>query len=100
MVLFLAYNKKHLEWIQNFRNALFSNDPKFYEEYLRCFSSRNHGETSSIINLKEKLEEHYKTKFCLDCEYYYFDSIGYPNFKRKGNFGELKFSGISYENYS
>ena len=38
IVLFLAYNKEHLKWVKDYKNALFSNDPDFYEEYLYCFS--------------------------------------------------------------
>ena len=37
VVLFLCYNIKHLDWIKNFKNALFSNEASFYEEYLKCF---------------------------------------------------------------
>ena len=38
IVLFLAYNIAHLDWVKTYKNALFSNDPNFYEEYLKCFS--------------------------------------------------------------
>jgi hypothetical protein len=37
IVLFLAYNIEHLKWIKDYKNALFSNNPEFYEEYLECF---------------------------------------------------------------
>ena len=29
IALFLAYNIRHLQWVKNFKNALFSNDPEF-----------------------------------------------------------------------
>lgn len=29
--LFLAYNKSHLDWIKNYPNEIFSNEPIFYE---------------------------------------------------------------------
>ena len=35
IALFLAYNKEYLKWIKDYKNALFSNDPNFYEEYLK-----------------------------------------------------------------
>ena len=41
IVLFLAYNIAHLKWIKDFKNALFSNDLKFYEEYLQCFENKD-----------------------------------------------------------
>ena len=37
IALFLAYKTSHLDWIKNYKNALFSNEPKFYEEYLDSF---------------------------------------------------------------
>ena len=37
IVLFLSYNIAHLKWVKDYKNALFSNDPKFYEEYLEGF---------------------------------------------------------------
>ena len=48
IALFLAYNTSHLDWIKNYKNALFSNDPKFYEEYLECFVDK--------YKLKENIE--------------------------------------------
>ena len=58
IVLFLAFNTKHLDWVKNYKNALFSNDPDFYEEYLRCFSedTPEHIRGKDIIDLKEKIE--------------------------------------------
>ena len=38
ITLFLAYNISHLNWIKDYRNAIFSNDPKFYEKYLNKIS--------------------------------------------------------------
>ena len=34
VVLFFSGNKKHLEWIQKFPNALYTNSPCFYEKYI------------------------------------------------------------------
>ena len=33
IVLFLAYNIDHLDWVKDYKNALFSNEPDFYEQY-------------------------------------------------------------------
>ena len=41
ITLFLAYNIDHLEWIKDYKNAVFSNEPKFYKEYLRCFEKNS-----------------------------------------------------------
>ena len=48
IVLFLAYNINHLNWIKTYKNALFSNDPKFYEEYLESFTK----EPEIVDNMK------------------------------------------------
>ena len=59
IVLFCAYNINHLAWVKDFKNALFSNDPKFYEEYLDCFyGKKNVSETKEAIDkLKTKIEK-------------------------------------------
>ena len=39
--LFLCYNIEHLKWICKFKNALFSNEPQFYEDYIQSFVTSN-----------------------------------------------------------
>ena len=64
VVLFNAYSINHLKWVKDFPNALFSNEPKFYEQYLSCFYNNNEKECKKeIINLKENIEQFYKVKF-------------------------------------
>ena len=64
VVLFNAYSVNHLKWITDFPNALFSNEPKFYEQYLSCFYNNSEAECKKeIINLKENIEKYYKVKF-------------------------------------
>ena len=84
----MAFNKNHLKWIKDYKNALFSNDPNFYEEYLQCFSDNedDKGKQSKILNLKEKIENKYKIKFNFNDKYLYF-----PNFKNEGNYSDLIF---------
>ena len=85
IALFLAYSKSHLDWIKDYKNAIFSNDPKFYEKYLECFIQENIEE--SILELKEKIEEFYDVKFNFDNEFLYF-----PYFKKDGQFSDLEFN--------
>ena len=85
IVLFLAYSISHLDWIKNFKNAVFSNEPKFYEDYLQCFGEENY-EKVRIRELIKKIENHYKVKFKFDNNYLY-----YPHFKTDGKYGELRF---------
>jgi len=86
IALFLAYNIGHLDWIKNYRNALFSNEPSFYEEYLECFSENNSDKKVEILKLKEKIESHYNVKFNFDDKF-----LEFPHFKYQGKYSELTF---------
>jgi len=85
IALFLAYNPKHLKWVKNYKNALFSNVPNFYEDYLRCFSEEGK-EKNEIIELKEKIEDHYKIKFNFDDKF-----LDFPNYRDEGFYSDLIF---------
>ena len=85
IVLFLAYNINHLNWIKTYKNALFSNEPKFYEEYLESFTK----EPEIVDNMKKlilKVENHYKVKFNFDNNYLHF-----PLYKEEGFYSDLLF---------
>ena len=85
ITLFLAYKKSHLDWITKYKNALFSNEPKFYEEYLECFDNKYIIE-DIIEKLIKKMEKHYNVKFNFDDNY-----LKYPLFKNDGKYGDLRF---------
>ena len=85
IALFLAYRICHLDWIKNYKNALFSNEPKFYEEYLQCFEDKYQIEYN-IQSLIEKMEKHYEVRFNFDDKYLYF-----PHFKEDGKYNDLQF---------
>ena len=86
IALFLAYNIKHLNWVKDYKNALFSNDQNFYEKYINCFSEQNKDVKDEIINLKKTIEDHYKVKFNFDDKF-----LDFPNFKDDGHYSDLKF---------
>ena len=86
IALFLAYNIQHLDWIKNYKNALFSNQPNFYEEYLNCFNDEMYSKKEKILELKQTIENHYKVQFNFDDKF-----LDYPKFKDGGNFSELIF---------
>ena len=87
IVLFLAYNISHLNWIKNYKNALFSKGYKFYEEYLECFNEYNEYNREEKLNeLIKKMEDHYNVKFNFDNKY-----LEYPHFKNEGVYEDLKF---------
>ena len=85
----MAYNIKHLGWIKNYQNALFSNEPNFYETYLECFSDKHNDahKKDELIQLKSDMEEHYKVNFNFNGQFLY-----YPNFKGEGKYGDLSFN--------
>ena len=90
IVLFSAYSIQHLTWVKDFKNALFSNEPKFYEEYLDCFYGKNISETKkALMNLKTKIENHYdKIKFKFDNNYLLYSLAESQEIKK---YSDLKF---------
>ena len=79
IALFLAYNIDHLNWVKNFKNALFSNDPEFYQKYLDCFNHKNEKKVQNeLIELKESMENHFGVKFNFDNNFLF-----YPHFNQK-----------------
>ena len=84
IALFLAYQISHLDWIKDFKNAIFSNEPKFYEEYLQCFEGYN--QKYELEGLIKKMEKHYEVKFNFDESF-----LDYPLFKKEGEYSELRF---------
>ena len=81
IALFIAYNPKHLDWIKYYKNAIYLNEPEFYEEYLESFAN-----TWKMKELITKLETHYNVKFNLDNNFLYF-----PLFKDNGHYSDLSF---------
>ena len=83
--LFISYNIDHLDWIKNYKNALFSNDPNFYEEYPQSFEKDYYikGKIKTLIN---KIEKHYNVTFNFDYNFLY-----YPLYKGCGNYSDLTF---------
>ena len=63
IVLFLAYSKRHLKWIKNYKNALYSNVSSFWEKYINCFNDEFYDKEGKILELKQTLENHYKFEY-------------------------------------
>ena len=81
IVLFITFSESHLKWITRYKNALFSNDPDFYKEYLESFTDER-----KLKGLIEKLENHYRVKFNFDNYFLYF-----PLYKTDGFYSDLSF---------
>ena len=94
IVLFLCYNIEHLKWICKFKNALFSNEPQFYENYIQSFvTSSDIDEEAKEKQIKDQLvrliiqmQQKYKVHFTFDQDF-----LKYPYFKKEGHFSDLTF---------
>ena len=89
IALFIAFRLTHLDWIQNFKNALFSNDPKFSKEYLDCFNydCYEYERINRIQNLIKKMESSYNVEFNFDDKF-----LDFPNYKKTGKYSDLSFN--------
>jgi len=66
VVLFFSQNQKHFSWLQNFPNALYTNDNNFYKEYIMNYNYEG------LINLKNKIQNYYKIKLIFTNEFLKF----------------------------
>ena len=94
IALYLCYNIEHLKWICKFKNALFSNDPQFYENYIQSFVTNSDIDEESkekqikdqLVRLIIQMQQKYKVHFNFDNDF-----LKYPNFKKEGHFSDLTF---------
>ena len=82
LVLFFSHNKKHLEWIKNYKNCLFTDNIDYYREFITNFNEKD------LKALREKLVKELSIKFKFN---FTFDFISFPNYKAKGPFSSLNF---------
>ena len=80
LVLFFSHNKKHLEWIKDYKNSLFTDNIDYYREYITNFNEKE------LKNLKEKLEKELSIQFIFT-----HDFIAFSRYLEKGNFSSLNF---------
>ena len=70
-----------MNWISQYKNALYSNNNKFCEEYLDSFD-----DIDKMKGLITKLEKNYTVKFNFDDNF-----LTFPLYKNKGYYSELSF---------
>lgn len=87
MVLFFSANEKHLKWIQEFPNCLYTDTSEIYEDYILNFNE------TGLKNLKKTVEKEYNISLMEFSK----DFLSYPNFKNEAEFSSLNFS--SYNPY-
>ena len=89
VVLFFSQNASHFSWLQNFPNALYTNNAYFYKEFILNYNEKG------LKELKSKVEDKYKIKLKFDNDFLKFpkfvndekyDNIYFgepsPNFKK------------------
>ena len=80
MVLFYSKNKSHLSWLQNFPNALFTDNSNFYQEYILNYNEKG------LLNLKKKIETYYNIKLIFDNNF-----LKFPKFINSEKFDNIIF---------
>ena len=83
IVLFYSGNKEHLQWIQNFPNALYTNSPCFYEKYISNYNEEG------LLKLKQEIESQYKINLNFTNNF-----LEFPKFVGKKKYNELIFEDI------
>ena len=54
VVLFFSGNSSHFSWLQNFPNALYTNNSSFYKDFILNYNEKG------LLDLKKKIENQYK----------------------------------------
>lgn len=78
-VLFFT-TMKHLSWIKNFKNALFTTHDDFFLEYIKDYKTIN-----GLNKLKDKIENYYSVKFTN-----FNPDLSYPLYEKALNNGSYK----------
>ena len=80
VVLFFSANTRHLNWLQNFPNALYTNKLDIYREYITNYNKEG------LKDLKKKIEDYYRIKLKFTDDYFKF-----PKFVNKEDYKDLIF---------
>ena len=85
MILFYSANKNHLEWIQHFPNALYTNNDDFYQKYVTNYNE------NGLKNLKKEIQKEYNIKL----PEFTKDFIKFPKFVDKKKYSDMIFDEIN-----
>ena len=87
MVLFFSANNTHLTWVQNFPNALYTNNTTYYEKYVRNYN------TQGLLKLKKEIEDHYKINLKFTENF-----LEFPKFINNKEYDDIIFEEV-YQNF-
>ena len=80
MVLFFSKNRSHFSWLQNFSNALFTDNFDFFKDYIMNYNEKG------LLDLKKKIEKYYNVKLNFEKEF-----LKFPKFVNHGKYGNFLF---------
>ena len=66
VVLFFSGNPAHFSWLQNFPNALYTNNGYFYKDFILNYNEKG------LLDLKKRVENQYKIKLKFDKDFMKF----------------------------
>ena len=84
IVLFFSINNEHLKWIQDFPNALYTNNPGFYKKYINNYNK------DGLLKLKQEIEREYKIKLKFTNNF-----LEFPGFVENKKYDQLIFEDVS-----
>ena len=84
VVLFFSGNSSHFSWLQNFPNALYTNNSSFYKDFILNYNEKG------LLDLKKKIENQYKIKLKFTNDY-----MKFPNFIDSDKYDNITFGGPS-----
>ena len=84
VVLFFSQNESHLTWLQNFPNALYTNDATFYKDYIINYNEKG------LLCLKNKIENYYNIKLNFTNDF-----LKFPKFIDQKDYDDIIFEDYS-----
>ena len=80
VVLFFSGNPVHFSWLQNFPNALYTNNEYFYKEFILNYNEKG------LLDLKKRVENQYKIKLKFDKDF-----MKFPKFVNDAQYDNIIF---------
>ena len=80
MVLFFTSNRKHLSWVKQFPNALYTTNTKFYMQYVKNYNK------VGLLNLKKEVEKQFNVDLIFKKNF-----LEFPKFVNSEKYSDLIF---------
>ena len=80
VVLFFSGNSSHFSWLQNFPNALYTNNAYFYKDFILNYNEKG------LLELKKKVEKQFKIKLKFDNDF-----MKFPKFVNQAEYDNIFF---------